>query len=441
MQTDELPALRNGDIWIGGFRNIFHYLAQCSAGEWVLDAGLPEQEGADCIAYAPSPPYCFSTFITLLITRLTLPSFTSFSSFVESHGQPLIDLSLYVSSQNYTTTTRPLYSALLPFPLPYLTPPSIRATAKLRTAHLGLSSLDIDSDDSTPPPSQSIIPESLRRPRNTVSSLLAASPEASAQIRLDALATAFLEPLEKLRAKKQLFVSESQFTSLDCLVLGYLSLMLVPDLPQPWLAQCLKKKFPSLCTWTEELRKTVFGPEVTVHDAFLTKLGDSELDLRLKRLRGRGHLPWKAPDNGGAVGIGSVFLSGVADGIPVVGQLRRNTRMRQHGGLTTEDGVESSSFQYLTLIAGLVAGLGAVAGYMFHQGLISFGAGEETKEKEMGGGLGALGEAGAALGFYASQMDEQVRRQRVMEEMNETHGAPVAEVDVDVEVERKPLRG
>ncbi|KAH8755255.1 Tom37 C-terminal domain-containing protein [Hyaloscypha finlandica] len=411
--TNELPALRNGDIWIGGFRNIFHYLAQCSAGEWVLDAGLPEQEGADCIA---------------------------FSSFVESHGQPLIDLSLYVS-QNYTTTTQPLYSALLPFPLPYLTPPSIRATAKLRTAHLGLSSLDIDSDDSTPPPSQSIIPESLRRPRSTVSSLLAASPEASAQIRLDALATAFLEPLEKLRAKKQLFVSESQFTSLDCLVLGYLSLMLVPDLPQPWLAQCLKKKFPSLCAWTEELRKNVFGPEVTVHDAFLTKLGDSELDLRLKRLRGRGHLPWKAPDNGGAVGIGSVFLSGVADGIPVVGQLRRNTRMRQHGGLTTEDGVESSSFQYLTLITGLVAGLGAVAGYMFHQGLISFGAGEETKEKETGGGLGALGEAGAALGFYASQMDEQVRRQRVMEEMNETHGAPVAEVDVDVEVERKPLRG
>ena len=113
--------------------------------------------------------------------------------------------------------------------------------------------------------------------------------------------------------------------------------------------------------------------------------------------------------------------------------------MRQHGGLTTEDGVESSSFQYLTLIAGLVAGLGAVAGYMFHQGLISFGEGEEMREKEMGGGLGALGEAGAALGFYASQMDEQVRRQRVMEEMNETHGAPVAEVDVDVEVERKPL--
>ena len=26
-------------------------IAQVSAGEWVLDAGLPELEGADCIAY------------------------------------------------------------------------------------------------------------------------------------------------------------------------------------------------------------------------------------------------------------------------------------------------------------------------------------------------------------------------------------------------------
>lgn len=53
--ADTLPALRDGDIWIGGFRNIFHYVAQISAGEWVLDAGLPEQEGADCIAYVLEP--------------------------------------------------------------------------------------------------------------------------------------------------------------------------------------------------------------------------------------------------------------------------------------------------------------------------------------------------------------------------------------------------
>lgn len=178
---------------------------------------------------------------------------------------------------------------------------------------------------------------------------------------------------------------------------------------------------------------------MTVDHAFLTKLGDGELDARLKRLRGRGHLPWKAPDSGGAVGVGSVFLSGVADGIPVVGQLRRNTRMRQHGGQTLDDGVESSRWQYLSVIGSLVAGLGAVAGYMWYQGLLGLGEGREGKEKSGNGGLGALGEAGEALGFYARAMDEQVRRQRVMEEMNATHGAPVAELDVEVEVEKGGL--
>jgi sorting and assembly machinery component 37 len=34
-------------------------------------------------------------------------------------------------------------------------------------------------------------------------------------------------------------------------------------------------------------------------------------------------------------------------------------------------------------------------------------------------------------------MDEQVKRQRVMEELNATRGAPIAEVDVDVEVEKQ----
>jgi len=49
-RADELPALRDGERWIGGFRNIIHYIAQVSQGQWVLDAGLSEQEAADCIA-------------------------------------------------------------------------------------------------------------------------------------------------------------------------------------------------------------------------------------------------------------------------------------------------------------------------------------------------------------------------------------------------------
>lgn len=147
-----------------------------------------------------------------------------------------------------------MYNTIQSFPLPYLTPPSVRAAAKQRTAHLGLSSLDIDTEDYPSSHGDSVIPPSLRVPRNTVSSLLAASPEKSAQIRLDALTTDFLEPLQKLRNGKRFLVSDRQFSSLDCLVLAYLSLMLVPELPQPWLAKTMQRKFPDMCTWMAELR-------------------------------------------------------------------------------------------------------------------------------------------------------------------------------------------
>jgi sorting and assembly machinery component 37 len=414
-----LPALRNADIWIGGFRNIFHYIAQYSAGEWVLDAGLPEQESADCIA---------SVFPNLPLYNTAGLIWTSFSSFVESHGQPLLDLSLYVSSQNYAEITRPVYNTLQPFPLPYLTPPSVRASAKARTAHLGLSSLDIDTEDTTHSSSEkSIIPQSLRKPRNTVSSLLASSPEANVQIRLDALATDFFEPLQKLRRGKRFLVSERQFSSLDCLALGYLSLMLVPELPQPWLAKTMRRKFPDLCTWTKELREEVFGPDVEIYDA-LPKSGE---DIANKRSRGKGHLPWKAPVNGGVVGVGSMFVSSVADSIPIVGQLRRNTRMRQHGGKTPEE-EQSSSWQTLTVFSSILAGVGLVAGYLFHQGILSFPSAEEPEKQRGGAGLGIFGEAGDMLSLYANQMDFQVQRQRQMEmEMNGSQSVPVVEVEVE----------
>ncbi|TVY65676.1 Metaxin-like protein [Lachnellula suecica] len=392
--TNELPALRNGNIWIGGFRNIFHYVAQFSSGEWILDAGLPNQEGADCIA---------------------------FSSFVESHGQPLIDLSLYVSSQNYTSITRPLYNTIQSFPLPYLTPPSVRAAAKLRTEHLGLSSLDVDTEDVDASREKSIIPESLRRPKATVSSLLAANPETNAQIKLDALATNYFEPLQKIKGQKQYFVSDSQFSSLDCLALGYLSLMLIPELPQPWLAKTMRKKFPDLCTWTGEMRDNVFGGPVDVGDAFLKNGGNSTSAER------KGYLPWAAPTHGGAFGVGKVFLSSVADSLPVVGQLRRNTRMRQHGGKTLDDELQSSSWQSITAVGGIIAGLGLAVACMFQQGLIALPSSDEPVKESVG--LNPFGDAGAALSVFANQLDAEAQRQRVME--RHPNGAPVAEIDVE----------
>jgi sorting and assembly machinery component 37 len=205
--------------------------------------------------------------------------------------------------------------------------------------------------------------------------------------------------------------------------------MLMPDLPQPWLARTLRKKFPELCAWTEELSKTVFGLPVTVKDAFLKN--PSLDDTRENRPRGQGPLPWKVPYNGGIIGVGGVFLSSMADSIPIVGQLRRNIRMRQHGGKTPDDDVQSPSWQSITAVGSMIAGVGLVIGYMFNQGLLSLTLTEEVEKDKRTVGLGALGEAGAALSVYANEMDAEVQRQK-LQEASYTHGVSVAEVDIEV---------
>ncbi len=318
----------------------------------------------------------------------------SYSSFLEAHGQPLLDLSLYVSTQNYTTITRPLYSAIQPLPLLYITPSSIRAAAKARTSHLGLASLDIDSD-TTDSQDDSVIPPSLRKPRTTVSSLLSQTPENAAQIRLDALATSFLEPLQSLRGKKRYFISQSP-TSLDCLAFGYLSLALLPDLPSPWLANSMRTKYPQLCAFVHDLQRSYFNGAVTLEDAYLTtssSLSGEEAEKereRRRRANGKAALPWSPPERGGLLALGGILASNMADKIPGISQLRHARRMERELESAAEDEEEiyeatkAVSLYRRELWATTAAVMGAVGlmvGYMFHYGhLASFIGGEGTQE-------------------------------------------------------------
>jgi len=331
-----------------------------------------------------------------------------------------------VSSENYTTITRPLYNAIQPFPMPYLTPNSIRAAAKLRTEHLGLSGLDIDADGTRN--QHSIIPESLRASRTTVSSLLAASPEAHARIRLDALARNFLEPLRDLLGeKKKFFTSDEQFSSLDCLVLGYLSLMLVPDLPQPWLSKILRTNFSRLCVWTEELKAKIFGPAVTVEDALLRSHG-SNAGVDGEKAEQSSFLPWAAPQDRDVVGIGHAYLASLANSIPVVGEYRRNIREEQLSQKKTNE-EPSPTLNIATISGSVLASVGLLIGYMFHQGIISLGRGEP--ERQGNNSLDAFGEAGAALSIYADRMDAEIQRQRIVEaESHGPHTLPAVEVEL-----------
>lgn len=253
--------------------------------------------------------------------------------------------------------------------------------------------------------------------------MIAASPEASAQFKLDALATNFFEPLEELRARKLFFVSDSQLSSLDCLAVGYLSLMLVPELPQAWLSKTMRRKFPELCQWTEDLRATIFGKDkTTLADAFLARSNNRDPDVPTQN-----HLPWKPPCNMDVLNTGKVVLSSLAESIPGFGQLSKNTRMRQHGESSHDDGSPKSSWQYIGLISSVIAGLGLGIGYMFQQGLLSLP--EEEPKKSSPRDLGPLGDA---LGFHSN--DTGVETPIPIDDA--PHGNPVVEVELARDVIR-----
>ncbi|RMZ92686.1 hypothetical protein DV736_g114, partial [Chaetothyriales sp. CBS 134916] len=254
----QLPALKDGDLWIGGYRDIVIYLRTSSSGEYDLSKDLTNNQQADCAAYA---------------------------SFIEWRAQPILDLSLYVSSENYSQCTKPALANILTWPNSWFVPHKLREMAKKRSEHLGLKGLDIDSgqDEKGDQGLAAQIPKSLQKPRQTVSSVLGREIGRN-KFRLDAVASDFLEPLEEMLGGKKWLVSDS-VTSADCLALAYLSLLRgPPDLPQSWLWDTMKSKHPYLEGWVLEKRAECFGPPVSVN-----------LIPENKSSGGTEELPWQPP--------------------------------------------------------------------------------------------------------------------------------------------------
>lgn len=273
-----------------------------------------------------------------------------------------------------------------PFPLPWVIPPAIRAAAKARTAHLELP-LEDEAETKL--------------------------PEYASLIRLVNLATNFFSPLQQLRGRKRFFLGAS-VTSLDCLALGYLSLSLLPDLPNSWLANSMRKSFPQLCAFVHDLQKSFFGGSVTLEDA----------------QAGKGALPWKSLSRGGLVAIAGILGSSIADSIPVLSQLRQSSRLKTE--LEKDADVDKEALKELasmdrrelyTTVGSIIAGLGLFVGFMFQQGLISLRAEPQPE------GLHQYGEAGAALAVLAQQMDMQTAMEN--ERMRHRNEASLVEVDIE----------
>ncbi|KAH7079126.1 Eisosome component PIL1-domain-containing protein [Paraphoma chrysanthemicola] len=262
---------------------------------------------------------------------------TAFIAFLQSVATPLIDLSLYVSAENYNQATSSAYTAILPWYANYTVPPKRRDLARARTAHMGLSSLDIDAtaDEGFAPGRGTASseyeaakraagiptdgpPSVLRMGRGKGIGGFLGAPVYAARFKLDALSNELLEPLADLLGKKQYLLHEGRPSSLDCLAFGYLSMLYYPAVPQAWLKETIQTKFPRVASYIGALRKEFFSKEETyAPDVWSISAGN--MHEKSSQI-----LPWK-PNPQTLSNKASVAAREMFGNIPLISALARRT--------------------------------------------------------------------------------------------------------------------
>ncbi|KAK4208829.1 Tom37 C-terminal domain-containing protein [Rhypophila decipiens] len=347
---------------------------------------------------------------------------TAYKAFLTDQATPLISLSLYVSSANWAATTRPAYSKILPFPLPWTEPTAIRAAMSARAADLKLSSLDTDAEAekaeaaAKADPSWVHVPESIKksmaqRRKNAVREKL--TPEERSRIRLEGVTAEVLDVLvgalaSKEEDEKEVYGKEEdsdelpeETTTLEfrCLAFGYLALMLLPEVPRPWLREIMEAKYPGLCDFAREFAGGRYGILGTGHSTE-RKLPWAEV----KNTKSEG-LSTTARQGHTLSGVLTRYVQGLVRIIPLVGEEgSRWWTQRRAGAVRTPTTTESQALVamrkankdlvWMTTgglsLAGITAGL-----FYLYQGLLPFGAPVQTWRAPVSIGLTGLGAAGA----------------------------------------------
>ncbi|MCJ1311099.1 hypothetical protein MMC25_004769 [Agyrium rufum] len=452
----DLPILRDGSLTVSGYSAIVSYLRDLSPS-YDLDRNLSALREADLFAY--------TTHIT-------------------HHLRPLLLISHFVSSENYNETTHPALLPLIPVTQRWHLPLHIRNAAHAATAHLGLSNLDISSTEQTSSPSSiteqnptlprqtDSIPVSLRPSiRQTLASALR-QPQQANSFKIAALVERAFEPLEELLAETRnsrqsqastrdgpansWFLNTQNMTSLDCLALAYLSLSLIPTMPQAFLADALRKDYPLLCGFVDRGIKRCFGAEpIHTEDALLhvtpspspSSLGtddeDDEEDAGFEDYENmdvgaeKRVLPWRAPERATSVEMLGVVAGQVIRAVPGMEKLARSNIPGMSDLATEEKGLTAATAGYFVLgaIGAVAAGVVAllypetlgVAGW----DIPGFAGGKRDGRR----GLADMGEAGAMLSVFG--VDERdlgaSRRERHVDHITTEDGVPVMEVDVEIE--------
>ncbi|KAI4149406.1 MAG: hypothetical protein LQ340_004645 [Diploschistes diacapsis] len=187
---------------------------------------------------------------------------------------PLVDLSLYGSSENYHSATRPAFSTSLSFPESWITPPSRHSLAQERIQRLGLEASDLDSPSvDKPRKSESGPLQAFREPKAAHAGHADQSHptlirQFAARQRLSAQVERALDPaMSLLKSQSGPYLFGGRPSLADCYLLALSALALNLDLPAPFLASEIKRSYNRLESYVAEGIKNAFGRAVSPVDA------------------------------------------------------------------------------------------------------------------------------------------------------------------------------
>lgn len=211
------------------------------------------------------------------------------------------------------------------------------------------------------------------------------------RFRCDALVDVACAPLQQLLGDKKYLLSDDSPSSLDCLALAYLALALKPDVPQKWLQEGIKGRYPKLCEYVERGIQEGFGDEVGVKDARLNETIDGTIEIQTK-------LPWRAPSQSGLQAAGSTIAHSILSAILSTTSTIASVDKSEKAG-SSEATPISLLLPTITAVGTAVA---AAAGYFLYS---SMGAEPEKRR------LQDMGEAGAL--FAGLHFGDDDRRENV----------------------------
>lgn len=390
--------------------------------------------------------YCGFNAIARHLSPSSTADETALSSFLQTQAPLVLAISLYVNATNYRLTTRPAFTAILPWHANYILPPSRRAVARRQTEHLGISSIDVDNvhEDMSGREGAGITAgvgkqegegfEAKTRERaslllgrkETLQGLLR-RPERAAVFRLHALADNFFEPLVAMldESDEGFAGSNGDLRAVECLAYGYLALMLKPQVEQDWLARTMKQKYARLVNFVNSMHGKL-GLETRVKDVVNLAHCKTEEDVIGRRKALGLRLPWCPPANTSAVETATTIVRELAYQVPYF-----------NPGPTVrplDNGIYRSTWQQHlpAILIGTLASLALGTYAAVHTGLLVWPHGDTVQvfgRKR----LADYGHLGAALSGL-SLLGAQASRDQAYHDQGQLDSGPV-EVDVVVDGE------